>query len=127
MCFPFHSQSVEHERCSRSEEDFYYTEIHQRELQPLTPPPGVSTHTPIPTTSNSTPWLACASPSSPSPSGVGSGEPGVGAGAGGDSPTEVSPQLSQSAPSTPDFFWQVHSEHSYQVSTRTTALAAIHV
>ncbi|XP_046887544.1 zinc finger protein 395a isoform X1 [Hypomesus transpacificus] len=32
-------QSGEHERCSRSEEDFYYTEIHQRD--PLTPPPPV--------------------------------------------------------------------------------------
>lgn len=102
MCFPFHSQSVEHERCSRSEEDFYYTEIHQREPRPLTRPLGVPTP--------STPWSA--SPSSPSPTGVGPG-------AGGDSPTEVSPQLSQSAPSTPDFFWQVHSEHSYQVGTRT--------
>ncbi|XP_041703802.1 zinc finger protein 395 isoform X2 [Coregonus clupeaformis] len=100
-------QSGEHERCSCSEEDFYYTEIHQREPQPLTPALGVSTPTPIPTPS--TPWPACTSPSSPSPAGV-----GPGAGAGGVSPTEVSPQLSQSAPSTPCFFWQVHSEHSYQ-------------
>ncbi|XP_031644195.1 zinc finger protein 395 isoform X1 [Oncorhynchus kisutch] len=118
-------QSVEHERCSRSEEDFYYTEIHQRELQPLTPPPGVSTHTP--TTSTSTPWLACASPSSPSTSGVGPGEPGVGAGAGGDSPTEVNPQpsqLSQSAPSIPGCFGQVHSEHSYQAPASVQVVAS---
>ncbi|XP_038865258.1 zinc finger protein 395-like isoform X2 [Salvelinus namaycush] len=99
-------QVSEHERCSCSEEDFYYTEIHQREPRPLTRPLGVSTP--------STPWLACTSPPSPSPAGVGPG-------AGGDSPTEVSPQLSQSAPSTPDFFWQVHSEHSYQVPVQVVA------
>ncbi|XP_055718731.1 zinc finger protein 395-like isoform X2 [Salvelinus fontinalis] len=99
-------QVSEHERCSCSEEDFYYTEIHQREPRPLTRPLGVSTP--------STPWLACTSPSSPSPAGVGPG-------AGGDSPTEVSPQLSQSAPSNPDFFWQVHSEHSYQVPVQVVA------
>ncbi|XP_041711400.2 zinc finger protein 395 isoform X2 [Coregonus clupeaformis] len=119
-------QSGEHERCSHSEEDFYYTEIHQRELQPLTPPPVVSTQPPIPTTSTITPWLACAFPSSSSPSGVGPGEPGVGAGAGGDSPTEVSPQpiqLSQSAPSTPGCFGQVHSEHSYQAPASVQVVA----
>ncbi|KAJ7989144.1 hypothetical protein DPEC_G00316470 [Dallia pectoralis] len=100
-------QSSEHERCFRSEEDFYYTEIHQREPQTLTPPPGV----PIPT--SSVPWMAaCASASRPSPPGVETGAPQAGAGA--DAIKDVSTQLSKSAPSSPGFIWQVRSEHSYQ-------------
>ncbi|XP_012993091.2 zinc finger protein 395a [Esox lucius] len=99
-------QSSEHERCFRSEEDFYYTKIHQREPQTLTPPPGV------PASSTTVSWIACTSPTRPSSSGVESGAPG--AGADGDSVKEVSPQLSKSAPSTPGFIWQVRSEHSYQ-------------
>lgn len=74
----------EHERCSRREEDFYYTEINQLEpAQPQAPP---TPHFPSP-----------CSPSSPPPS----------------SPPSP-PILSRSAPSSSGSFWQVQSEHSYQ-------------
>ncbi|KAL0969335.1 hypothetical protein UPYG_G00225730 [Umbra pygmaea] len=113
-------QTGEHERCSRSEEDFYYTEVQQRQAQPLTPPPGVSI--PIPTTSSSTRWPACASPTRASPSRV---EPAVPE-ADSDSPTETGAQpgqLSKSAPSIPGFIWQVHSEHSYQAPAPVQVVA----
>ncbi|XP_053176024.1 zinc finger protein 395a [Scomber japonicus] len=93
----------EHERCSRSEEDFYYTEINQQQQQPQTPPlPLHCGRTHSPTSPNS---LSPSSPPSPPP------------------PSPPSPQspshpacsaLSRSAPSSSGFFWQVQSEHSYQ-------------
>ncbi|KAM6980519.1 zinc finger protein 395a [Aplochiton taeniatus] len=106
-------QSGEHERCSRSEEDFYYTEIHQRDQHPLTPPPA--THSPIcsPALSQTTPRPTCAS----SPPAF--DQPGERDGAGLDSPTDEAPPpglLSQSAPSVSKSFWQVQFEHSYQAS-----------
>ncbi|XP_041650837.1 zinc finger protein 395a [Cheilinus undulatus] len=88
----------EHERCSRSEEDFYYTEINQwdqqqqQQTQPLLCSPAPAS----PTSSSSSP----PSPPPPSP------------------PSPPSPpgynSLSRSAPSTPGSLWQVQSEHSYQ-------------
>ncbi|XP_016125171.1 zinc finger protein 395-like [Sinocyclocheilus grahami] len=82
-------QSDEH---SQREEDFYYTEVYQ-DLEQTTPSGG---HRP-----------SCTSPSSPSrltptpPS----------------TPDMLQPSpLSQSAPGS---FWQVHSEHSYQVVTQS--------
>ncbi|KAM4593318.1 zinc finger protein 395a [Odontesthes bonariensis] len=78
----------EHERCSRSEEDFYYTEINQ--WDPPTPPAHSG---PAAASPNSSP----SSPPSPPP------------------PSPPSPAaLSRSAPSPCGSFWQVHSEHSYQ-------------
>ncbi|XP_028999803.1 zinc finger protein 395-like isoform X2 [Betta splendens] len=75
----------EHERCSRSEEDFYYTEINQQQQQQSPPHP-----------------LAYGSPSSPpSPPPPSPPSPPCGA-------------LSRSAPSSPGRLWQVQSEHSYQ-------------
>lgn len=100
-------QSGEQERCSRSEEDFYYTEVHQRDPLPLTPPPqGLP----------ASPWPSCASPtpSSPPPPG------------GASAPAAAAPQpslLSQSAPSSSGTFWQVHSEHSYQAQTPVQVVA----
>ncbi|XP_004086128.2 zinc finger protein 395 isoform X1 [Oryzias latipes] len=82
------SRGGEHERCSRSEEDFYYTEISQPQHQ--SPPP------PLQASSSSSP----SSPPSPPP------------------PSPPSPSgcvaLSRSAPSPCGSSWQVQSEHSYQ-------------
>ncbi|XP_028257284.1 zinc finger protein 395a isoform X2 [Parambassis ranga] len=81
----------EHERCSRSEEDFYYTEINQWEQpQPQSPPAG------LPLTCSPTP----ASPRTPPPSPL-------------SPPSPPCSTLSCSAPSSGSF-WQVQSEHSYQ-------------
>ncbi|XP_062276383.1 zinc finger protein 395-like isoform X2 [Scomber scombrus] len=102
----------EHERCSRSEEDFYYTEINQQ--QPQTPPlPLHCVRTHSPTSPNS---LSPSSPPSPPPPSPPS------------PPHAACSALSRSAPSSSGFFWQVHSEHSYQapghVEPAATAAAA---
>ncbi|XP_053709891.1 zinc finger protein 395a [Synchiropus splendidus] len=80
------SRGSEHERCSRSEEDFYYTEINQVEPPQLPPSPAsISPSSPPSPPPPSPPTPPCA------------GEDG----------------LSRSAP-TSGSFWQVQSEHSYQ-------------
>ncbi|KAM6943318.1 zinc finger protein 395a [Xenentodon cancila] len=83
----------EHERCSRSEEDFYYTEINQSQHQS---PPLPRVCGPAP----SSPSFSPSSPPSPPP------------------PSPPSPPacsiLSRSAPSHSDSVWQVQSDHSYQ-------------
>lgn len=81
-----HLQSCggEHERCSRSEEDFYYTEVTQWEEPRCRPPPTLFT------------------PGSPGPAPSSS-----------SSPPTSSPGLSTSAPSSA-FYWQVQADHSYQ-------------
>uniref|UniRef100_A0A3Q2PCE6 Zinc finger protein 395-like n=1 Tax=Fundulus heteroclitus TaxID=8078 RepID=A0A3Q2PCE6_FUNHE len=76
----------EHERCSRSEEDFYYSEINQwdgplQQSPPSAPQCGPTSSPPSP-------------PSSPSPPSCST--------------------LSRSAPSPCSSIWQVQSEHSYQ-------------
>ncbi|XP_029283616.1 zinc finger protein 395-like isoform X2 [Cottoperca gobio] len=80
----------EHERCSRSEEDFYYTEVNQWDPQspPHTLPFGPASP---PSSPPSTPHP---SPSSP--------------------PPPACSALSRSAPSSSGSFMQVQSEHSYQ-------------
>ncbi|XP_068174644.1 zinc finger protein 395a isoform X2 [Antennarius striatus] len=80
----------EHERCSRSEEDFYYTEINQWEEQQRAGGPASS---------------ASSSPSSP-PSPPPPSPPSP--------PPPVCSALSRSAPSSSGSSWQVQSEHSYQ-------------
>uniref|UniRef100_A0A3B3CQV4 Zinc finger protein 395a n=1 Tax=Oryzias melastigma TaxID=30732 RepID=A0A3B3CQV4_ORYME len=81
----------EHERCSRSEEDFYYTEINQPQSppHPLLCGPGPASSSSSPSSPPSPP-----PPSPPSPPGCDS--------------------LSRSAPSPCGSSWQVQSEHSYQ-------------
>ncbi|KAM7405610.1 hypothetical protein PAMP_000045 [Pampus punctatissimus] len=86
----------EHERCSRSEEDFYYTEINQRQQTP--PLPLLCGPTPSPISLSPTP-LSPPSPPPPSPP---------------SPPPPACSVLSRSAPSSPGRFWQVQSEHSYQ-------------
>lgn len=88
----------DHERCSRSEEDFYYTEINQWERQPSPPLPVPCSPAP-PSPASSSP----SSPPSPPPP---------------SPPSPASPTcsaLSRSAPSSSGSSWQVQSEHSYQV------------
>lgn len=83
-----HSGGSEHECCSHSEEDFYYTEIRQwEEPQRQSPPPLCD-----PAPSSPTHSLSPRRPTSPS-----------------------SAALSSSAPSLPSSLWQVQVEHSYQV------------
>lgn len=85
----------EHERCSRSEEDFYYTEINQWEHPQQRSPP----HSSLCGSSPASPAASPSSPPSPPP------------------PSPPSPScaaLSRSAPSSSGSFWQVQSEHSYQ-------------
>ncbi|CAJ1049958.1 zinc finger protein 395a [Xyrichtys novacula] len=104
----------EHERCSRSEEDFYYTEINQwdpqQQQQQQSPPlPLLCSPAPAsPASSSSAP----PSPPPPSP----------------PSPPSASPPacsaLSRSAPSTSGSLWQVQSEHSYQAPPPTLVLSA---
>lgn len=90
-----HNCGSEHERCSRSEEDFYYTEIHQREEpQQLSPPPLCG---PVP----GSPPLCGPVPGSPPHSPPSPSSPGL---------------LSNSAPSSSGCLWQVQTEHSYQAS-----------
>lgn len=83
--------AAEHERC---EEDFYYTEVNQWE-PPLSLPLSCGP-APISPSSSSAP----SSPPSPPPPAP---------------PSPTSPALSRSAPSSSGIFWQVQSEHSYQV------------
>ncbi|KAE8277706.1 Zinc finger protein 395 [Larimichthys crocea] len=86
----------EHERCSRSEEDFYYTEINQWDRPPSPPRPvlgGSASPSSLPPPPPPLPALPSLPPSPPSPA--------CGA-------------LSCSAPSSSGSFWQVQSEHSYQ-------------
>ncbi|KAM3877466.1 zinc finger protein 395-like [Diretmus argenteus] len=87
-------QHGEQDRCSHSEEDFYYTEVHQ-------PLPSLLS-APSPTSSPPSPHLPLAC----GPLGAGRADP----------PTDgTPPPLSRSLPSTSSSFWQVQSEHSYQV------------
>ncbi|KAK0141250.1 Zinc finger protein 395 [Merluccius polli] len=104
--------SGEHERCSRSEEDFYYTEIHQREQQAHTPPPAQLSFSPVPPLC--APWLARSTPH-PNRTPLGDGvPPGPAVGELGDGDPQAS-LLSKSAPSgSGSSLWQVQSEHSYQ-------------
>ncbi|XP_041849756.1 zinc finger protein 395-like [Melanotaenia boesemani] len=83
----------EHERCSRSEEDFYYTEINQWDHPKSPSPPTSVVCGPAPTSPNSSP---SSPPSPPSPA------------------SSSWSSLSRSAPSNSGSFWQVQSEHSYQ-------------
>uniref|UniRef100_A0A3B3W0J0 Zinc finger protein 395-like n=1 Tax=Poecilia latipinna TaxID=48699 RepID=A0A3B3W0J0_9TELE len=80
----------EHERCSRSEEDFYYSEINQWEEPLCQSPPSAPPCGPAPSPSPP----SAPPPSPPSP--------------------PISSALSRSAPSPCSSFWQVQSEHSYQ-------------
>ncbi|XP_007540566.1 zinc finger protein 395a isoform X1 [Poecilia formosa] len=80
----------EHERCSRSEEDFYYSEINQWEEPLCQSPPSAPPCGPAPSPSP---------PSAPPPS---------------PPCPPISSALSRSAPSPCSSFWQVQSEHSYQ-------------
>uniref|UniRef100_A0A3Q3GBS1 Zinc finger protein 395a n=1 Tax=Labrus bergylta TaxID=56723 RepID=A0A3Q3GBS1_9LABR len=91
----------EHERCSRSEEDFYYTEINQWDQQPQQQqsPPLPLHCSPAP----ASPTSSSSSPPSPPPSSPQS------------PPSPVCSALSRSAPSASGSIWQVKSEHSYQV------------
>ncbi|KAF3686164.1 Zinc finger protein 395 [Channa argus] len=82
----------EHERCSHSEEDFYYTEINQQ-LQ-RSPPHHILFGPASPASPASPPSPPPPSPPSPPASACGA--------------------LSHSAPSSPGRLWQVQSEHSYQ-------------
>ncbi|XP_037553658.1 zinc finger protein 395 [Nematolebias whitei] len=81
---------------SEHEEDFYYTEINQRQSSPTSPPSSPSLPPSPPP------------PSPPSP------------------PTFTCSVLSRSAPSPTGSFWQVQSEHSYQAlpPTHVVSLAA---
>ncbi|CAL8243643.1 unnamed protein product [Lota lota] len=101
----------EQERCSRSEEDFYYTEIHQREPQAHPPTPSHLSFSPV-----APPWpasssLALASPH-PYPPPLGDGAP---SGSELGDECQQASLLSKSAPSgSGSSLWQVQSEHSYQ-------------
>nr|XP_019965424.1 PREDICTED: zinc finger protein 395-like [Paralichthys olivaceus]XP_019967395.1 PREDICTED: zinc finger protein 395-like [Paralichthys olivaceus] len=86
-------RSGEHERCSRSEEDFYYTEVAQCQSPPQPPLCGPAPSSP--TTSPASP-SSPVSPAPPSP------------------PSSTNDALSRSAPSSSGSIWQVQSEHSYQ-------------
>ncbi|XP_051234764.1 zinc finger protein 395 [Dicentrarchus labrax] len=99
----------EHERCSRSEEDFYYTEINQQQHQ--SPPLPLLCGPASPASSSSPP----SPPSPPPPSPPSPPSPAC------------SDALSRSAPSSSGSFLQVQSEHSYQavpLSHVTSAAAA---
>ncbi|KAJ3593467.1 hypothetical protein NHX12_005802 [Muraenolepis orangiensis] len=108
--------SGEHERCSRREEDFYYTEIHQREHQARPPPPAHLSFSPVappcaPWPGPSSPPLAMAHSDRTLPGDGALPEP---AGDPGDGGPQAS-LLSKSAPSdSGSSLWQVRSEHSYQ-------------
>ncbi|KAM8762973.1 zinc finger protein 395a [Acanthopagrus schlegelii] len=91
----------EHERCSRSEEDFYYTEISQWEEQQQSPPLPLLC-SPAPTSPTSSSPSSPPSPPPPSPPSPPS------------SPSPTCSALSRSAPSSSGASWQVQSEHSYQ-------------
>ncbi|XP_073320712.1 LOW QUALITY PROTEIN: zinc finger protein 395a [Pagrus major] len=95
----------EHERCSRSEEDFYYTEINQWEEQQQQSPPFLSSAAPPPPSPTSSSSSSSSPPSPPPPS-----PPSP-----PSSPSSPAcSALSRSAPSSSGTSWQVQSEHSYQ-------------
>lgn len=105
------SRSSEHERCSRSEEDFYYTEINQwdEEQPPLLPVScGPAPSSPTSSSSPSSPPTP-PPPSPPSP------------------PSPACSALSRSAPSSSGSFWQVQSEHSYQAPPPSHVTSAVPV
>ncbi|XP_045889340.1 zinc finger protein 395a [Micropterus dolomieu] len=92
-------RSSEHERCSRSEEDFYYTEINRRQQQ-SPPPPLLCDPAPL----SSSPASSPSSSSPPSPPPPSPPSP----------PLQAFAALSRSAPSSSISLLQVQSEHSYQ-------------
>lgn len=96
--------SGEHERCSRSEEDFYYTEINQWDQQQHQIPPPPPLCGPAPVSPSSPPSPPPPSPPSPPPSACSA--------------------LSRSAPSSSGSFWQVQSEHSYQAPSPSHVVSA---
>ncbi|XP_060904325.1 zinc finger protein 395a [Labrus mixtus] len=100
----------EHERCSRSEEDFYYTEINQWDQQPQQQqsPPFPLHCSPAP----ASPTSSSSSPPSPPPSSPQS------------PPSPVCSALSRSAPSASGSIWQVKSEHSYQAPPPSHVMSA---
>ncbi|XP_044051270.1 zinc finger protein 395a [Siniperca chuatsi] len=92
-------RGAEHERCSRSEEDFYYTEINQWDQQQQQCPPLPLLFGPASPTYSSSP------PSPPSPPPPSPPSP----------PPPACSALSRSAPSSSSgSLLQVQSEHSYQ-------------
>ncbi|KAM9367055.1 zinc finger protein 395a [Symphorus nematophorus] len=102
----------EHERCSRSEEDFYYTEINQLDERQSPPLPVHCCPAPSsPASSSSSSHSSPPSPPPPSP----------------PSPSSSSPARSALSRSAPSFFWQVQSEHSYQAPPpgHVTSAAAV--
>ncbi|XP_074523110.1 zinc finger protein 395-like [Halichoeres trimaculatus] len=100
----------EHERCSRSEEDFYYTEISQWDQQQQQSSPLPLLGGPAPSSPTSSPEP----PSPPPPSPPSPESP---------SPPDCS-ALSRSAPSTSGSLWQVQSEHSYQAPPPSLVMSA---
>lgn len=96
-------RSGEHERCSRSEEDFYYTEINQWDQQQQQSPP--------------LPLLSSPAPPSPTSSSSSSSPPSPPPPSPPSPPSLACSALSQSAPSTSGSLLQVQSEHSYQAQT----------
>ncbi|XP_039994177.1 zinc finger protein 395a isoform X2 [Xiphias gladius] len=93
----------EHERCSRSEEDFYYTEVGQRDHQQQrqSPPHPLPTGPAPSSPTSSSPSSPFSPPSPPPPSPP-------------SPPSSPCAALSRSAPSSSGSFRQVQSEHSYQ-------------
>uniref|UniRef100_UPI003AB063C0 zinc finger protein 395-like n=1 Tax=Centroberyx gerrardi TaxID=166262 RepID=UPI003AB063C0 len=84
------------ERCCRSEEDFYYTEVQR----PPSPPPPLLSPAPL---------LSPGPASGPTPLADGTARPGP---------------LSRSAPPSAGSFWQVQSEHSYQAPPPVQVVSA---
>ncbi|XP_070763929.1 zinc finger protein 395-like [Enoplosus armatus] len=101
----------EHERCSRSEEDFYYTEINQWDQQQQQSPPLPLLCGPAPAspTSSSSPSSSPPSPPPPSPP---------------SPPPPACSALSRSAPSSSGSLMQVQSEHSYQAPPPSHVMSA---
>ncbi|XP_034038861.1 zinc finger protein 395a [Thalassophryne amazonica] len=98
------SCSGEQERCSHSEEDFYYTEINQQSpATQLHGGPAPASPTATPSSPSSPPRAPPPSPPSPPPA------------------TSACGTLSRSLPCT-GTFWQVQSEHSYQAPLPNPAL-----
>ncbi|XP_060923563.1 zinc finger protein 395-like [Limanda limanda] len=94
----------EHERCSRSEEDFYYTEVAPRQTPPQPLPCG-----PAPSSPTISPAPPSPPPSTAPPS----------------PPLLTDDTLSRSAPSSSGHIWQVQSEHSYQAHVVSEAAANV--
>ncbi|XP_053281922.1 zinc finger protein 395a isoform X1 [Pleuronectes platessa] len=94
----------EHERCSRSEEDFYYTEVNPRQSPPQPIPVG-----PAPSSPTISPAPPSPPPSTAPPS----------------PPSLTDDTLSRSAPSSSGHIWQVHSEHSYQAHVVSEAASNV--